>query len=363
MIVCGDMIDARFGYLGLTTMAAAGLGNWVSDTVGLGIGDAIERTATRLGLSNGGLTAAQERMQIAKFTTLGAKIIGITLGCFAGMCPLLMITPTKTEFSDEDLEVYDVVFRPYGNTTAQFQELMKLGTRRSVKQGQAVVTGGKPFAKIVLLLRGEAVSYPTGSQTAIFKYVGRLPLESSTDEAAKLTTRGSIIGGSAFTNESKLEESYPNDVIASTPVDCLEWNFSDLQGLMKAEPAIQASIFSILYGEIVHSLREEKPGHRLKIYSALLKGVLADGYVAPKEREELSNYRLEHHITEVEHLKALEEIGWSKESFYQGWREQSGEEASRTPATLQDAVQQLEAARALLDSVLKSTRESSPKAA
>ena len=37
MIVCGDFIDAQFGVMfGLTTMASAGLGNWLSDTVGLG---------------------------------------------------------------------------------------------------------------------------------------------------------------------------------------------------------------------------------------------------------------------------------------------------------------------------------------
>eukprot|EP00913_Durusdinium_trenchii_P032766 g30673.t1 len=98
MIVCGDFIDAQFGVMfGLTTMASAGLGNWLSDTIGLGLGDVIERSAAKMGLSNGGLSslsktiqssaqhcACKERMQIAKMTTLGGKLIGITLGCFAG---------------------------------------------------------------------------------------------------------------------------------------------------------------------------------------------------------------------------------------------------------------------------------------
>merc|ERR1719181_1034430 len=65
MIVCGDAIDSQFGaVLGLTTMAAAGLGNWVSDVVGLGLGDAIERWCERLGLSNGRLSPAQEKLNI-----------------------------------------------------------------------------------------------------------------------------------------------------------------------------------------------------------------------------------------------------------------------------------------------------------
>ncbi|CAK9008146.1 Transmembrane protein 65 [Durusdinium trenchii] len=50
MIVCGDFIDAQFGVMfGLTTMASAGLGNWLSDTIGLGLGDVIERSAAQLG--------------------------------------------------------------------------------------------------------------------------------------------------------------------------------------------------------------------------------------------------------------------------------------------------------------------------
>ena len=37
-----------------------GLGNWLSDTIGLGLGDVIERTAGKMGLSNGNLSPAQE---------------------------------------------------------------------------------------------------------------------------------------------------------------------------------------------------------------------------------------------------------------------------------------------------------------
>merc|ERR1712012_940571 len=71
MIICGDSIDAHFGArLGLTTMAAAGLGNWVSDCVGLGLGDFIESIVARLGLSDGKLTLAQQKLRITKLVSL-----------------------------------------------------------------------------------------------------------------------------------------------------------------------------------------------------------------------------------------------------------------------------------------------------
>ena len=38
------------------------MGNWLSDTIGLGLGDVIERTAGKMGLSNGNLSPAQDGM-------------------------------------------------------------------------------------------------------------------------------------------------------------------------------------------------------------------------------------------------------------------------------------------------------------
>jgi len=40
-------------------LSSTGLGNWLSDTIGLGLGDAIERSAGKVGLSNGNLSPAQ----------------------------------------------------------------------------------------------------------------------------------------------------------------------------------------------------------------------------------------------------------------------------------------------------------------
>ena len=46
MIVAGDMIDKSIGVtLGISTLAAAGLGNLLSDIVGIGAGDVIDRYA------------------------------------------------------------------------------------------------------------------------------------------------------------------------------------------------------------------------------------------------------------------------------------------------------------------------------
>ena len=52
-ILSGDAIEATVGVaLGLSTMAAAGCGNMVSDVLGIGISNQIERLCDALGLGS-----------------------------------------------------------------------------------------------------------------------------------------------------------------------------------------------------------------------------------------------------------------------------------------------------------------------
>ncbi|CAF1517895.1 unnamed protein product [Adineta ricciae] len=94
MLVAGETIETFFGAaLCLSTMAAAGLGNAISDVLGIGLADRIERTCGRFlavfGISAPQLTAAQWRTRTVHSTQLMSKVICIFLGCVLGMCPLL----------------------------------------------------------------------------------------------------------------------------------------------------------------------------------------------------------------------------------------------------------------------------------
>ncbi len=64
MILAGEEIDLLFGAkLGMSTMAAAGLGNLVSDVAGLGLADQIEASVRRLSWAQPApLTLAQRTM-------------------------------------------------------------------------------------------------------------------------------------------------------------------------------------------------------------------------------------------------------------------------------------------------------------
>jgi hypothetical protein len=135
MISAGDAIESNIGgVLCLSTMAAAGLGNMVSDIVGMGATGYIERYATKLGLPNPGLTAAQRQLPKVKQIGLLGAILGISIGCILGMAPLLFIDSERKELRKS----FDVLDGD-GNGFISREEialLLKMLGMRDVKEAQ-----------------------------------------------------------------------------------------------------------------------------------------------------------------------------------------------------------------------------------
>nr|XP_006123648.2 transmembrane protein 65 isoform X1 [Pelodiscus sinensis] len=99
MIAAGTQIELSIGVvLGITTMAAAALGNLVSDLAGLGLAGYVEALASRMGLSIPDLTPKQADMWQTRLSAHVGKAIGVTIGCLLGMFPLFF-------FGDEEKKV------------------------------------------------------------------------------------------------------------------------------------------------------------------------------------------------------------------------------------------------------------------
>ncbi|XP_054160210.1 transmembrane protein 65-like [Oppia nitens] len=102
MIIAGDYIDATIGVtLGISTMAAAGLGNALSDIAGIGSAYYVEQLATRIGVKSPDLSLAQLQMTRTRWSIQLGRAFGITLGCIIGMFPLLFL-PTKADKSGDN---------------------------------------------------------------------------------------------------------------------------------------------------------------------------------------------------------------------------------------------------------------------
>ena len=141
MIVAGDRIDATLGVrLGFSTLAAAGLGNLISDVAGISLGEAIEGWCVRAGLEAPALSAAQAAMRTTRMVKLSAGAFGISVGCLLGMTPLFFMQDRKqVYFSDDDLALFQKAFQPYGVSPDQFFALMQTGRWHTAEPGTMLV--------------------------------------------------------------------------------------------------------------------------------------------------------------------------------------------------------------------------------
>ncbi|GMR49607.1 hypothetical protein PMAYCL1PPCAC_19802, partial [Pristionchus mayeri] len=98
MIIAGEYIDQSLGaWLALSTMAAAALGNLISDVAGVGLAHYVEIAVGWAGIKHPVLTAKQLESGKARFTTNAGRAIGLSVGCIIGMFPLLFYDEEKKE--------------------------------------------------------------------------------------------------------------------------------------------------------------------------------------------------------------------------------------------------------------------------
>lgn len=83
-------------------MAAAALGNTISDILGIGSAFYVERLANRIGYSPPKLSPIQMEMPCSRNSANLGRVLGVTLGCILGMCPLLFLNKKPINVTNEN---------------------------------------------------------------------------------------------------------------------------------------------------------------------------------------------------------------------------------------------------------------------
>ncbi|KAE9550702.1 hypothetical protein FO519_006085 [Halicephalobus sp. NKZ332] len=96
MILAGEYIDQSLGaLLSISTMAAAALGNIISDVAGVGLAHYVELFFNKMGIKQPPLSSEQLESAKARFIVNAARAVGLVIGCLIGMFPLLFFDSTS----------------------------------------------------------------------------------------------------------------------------------------------------------------------------------------------------------------------------------------------------------------------------
>jgi len=251
------------------------------------------------------------------------------------MIPLYFMDSRKMVFTKEDEELFNTVFVPFGINTEQFCNIKDSATQGTFAPGDTIVVGGELNNTVVFLLSGEALGYRWDPETGTvgsrpsFRFFGRLSEgnpECVVEEKPSPMTRrksvdaiipyGSLIGGAGVKDRSEFERPREKEVRAETEVKYWAWNISDLEAIMEQEKAWQSAVYSMLYSELL-SFQDDMVMN-IAAYQSVLAAVVADGRVDPTERAFIKDYQVKHNITQQEHLKILEDMGWTREEWEAG---------------------------------------------
>ena len=102
MILAGEFIDAKIGAtLAISTMAAAALGNTLSDVFGVGSAWYVESLASKFGANPPNLTLEQLDLTSSRIASNAGRALGVAFGCVLGMFPLLFYKDDDDKDDDE----------------------------------------------------------------------------------------------------------------------------------------------------------------------------------------------------------------------------------------------------------------------
>ncbi|XP_046457239.1 transmembrane protein 65-like [Daphnia pulex] len=103
MIIAGDYIDLTIGSMfGISTMAAAGIGNAISDVAGVGSAQFVESFSQKLGIPQPDLEPRQYAFRSTTWAINIGRAIGVAIGCVLGMVPLLFLPTSDSKRHSKD---------------------------------------------------------------------------------------------------------------------------------------------------------------------------------------------------------------------------------------------------------------------
>lgn len=227
--------------------------------------------------------------------------------------------------SPQAIKVFHEVFAPSGMAKVDFLKLIRLAEWEECPSGTALCKRGTMNNKVRLMVNGRAqvtvenqVVYEVQDQQFISEMgiATGLRIADSLKSVATVTT----------TEDSK----------------CLAWTRGKLIDLMEENPELGRTMQMTISNDLVrkalnrnmasgqHKPSESNQKRLVDTYEVLLANVLASGKISTHERLILRRYRKINYVDDEQHLRALQENGWTLPDYEAGQRQRTNKPPRHT---------------------------------
>eukprot|EP00931_Biecheleriopsis_adriatica_P119196 TRINITY_DN94448_c0_g1_i1.p1 TRINITY_DN94448_c0_g1~~TRINITY_DN94448_c0_g1_i1.p1 ORF type:complete len:438 (+),score=75.96 TRINITY_DN94448_c0_g1_i1:63-1376(+) len=282
------------------------------------------------------------------------------------------------KLTDEEEDIYENGFQRHGVTPRQFQKLKSAGAKFvDYEPGQTIVELGAPVNKVFYVTHGHCHAEKKKGVIAIeihqdvfigvlrpgvyrAEYEGReyeapkKPKEDDSWEDAWLIEHaGQHTGKSARRLRDKapelrdmLEQGLKEKVGASTPLRAgeawnshivagpygcriLEWPLGAFTCAVGSDEKLCNAMAHIDAMGLASKISSGASRLALEGYNDILRAAVADGRIEPEEKHALHRFRARHAVPDSEHVRMLQELGWTTEEFEDGIQDSAWEALGR----------------------------------
>lgn len=213
---------------------------------------------------------------------------------------------------EQALELYRQVFATHALSQVEFARLLHAGTWTTFRSGSILQEEGQPSNSLFLIVQGGAEVHFEGRHTHNIRshqFVGDMGISSG------IAVPGPVTGVAR--------------VETTKQTTCLVWRRQLLHELMQDSPELANAMQAAVSADVVRKLQD--PDTRVgdpdmwqrmwrARYGSVLKAVLDEGKITPTHRQQLSQFRDLHQVTEQDHQRILEQAGWTVDQFEVGER-------------------------------------------
>jgi len=186
-------------------------------------------------------------------------------------------------------------------------------------------------ATVMRLPKGSTLLEPGGIRKDLFLVQsGNLDVLDGEVKVASIA-EGQLLGERQFksrinlitTDESNTKTMNPQlvgtrSVVAITDCVVLAWKFDVLDVILREDPGLALVFEKLMSSDLTKKMTQRSSA--AEQYRYVLIGSLLDGRVDNERRKLLQQYRLDHRVSESEHVARLKEIGWSLNEWESGCR-------------------------------------------